>query len=83
MCFLIIHCLVLVLQVFQVSDQCVKLWRDGWFQEQQGEPSGASQLRNPKVGAPGAAWPCQHGGRLQGCEERGWRSAARPAGSPA
>ncbi|PSC72970.1 NPL4 1 [Micractinium conductrix] len=35
-------------EVFQVSDQCVKLWRDGWFQEQQGEPSGASQLRNPK-----------------------------------
>lgn len=35
-------------QVFQVSAQCVKLWKDGWFQ-QQGEPGGTSTLRNPKV----------------------------------
>lgn len=36
------------LQVFQVSDQCVKLWKEGWFQADEGEePSGTSRLRNP------------------------------------
>ncbi len=35
-------------QVFQVSAQCVKLWKEGWFQ-QQGEPGGTSTLRNPKA----------------------------------
>ncbi|PRW57867.1 NPL4 1 [Chlorella sorokiniana] len=34
-------------EVFQVSDQCVRLWKEGWFQ-QQGEPGGTSTLRNPK-----------------------------------
>ncbi|KAL4446805.1 hypothetical protein ABPG77_008049 [Micractinium sp. CCAP 211/92] len=34
-------------EVFQVSDQCVKLWREGWFQAQE-EPAGTSTLRNPK-----------------------------------
>lgn len=42
------------LQVFQVSDQCVKLWREGWFQAQE-EPAGTSTLRNPKVSAAMAA----------------------------
>ena len=42
------------LQAFQVSDQAVRLARDGWFQPQE-EPSGESKLRNPKV----------RGGRLQ------------------
>lgn len=36
-------------EAFQVSDQCVRLWKEGWFQ-QQDEPSGLSTLRNPKVG---------------------------------
>jgi hypothetical protein len=36
-------------QAFQVSDQCVKLVREGWFQPQ-AEPSGVSTMRNPKVG---------------------------------
>ncbi|KAK2076952.1 hypothetical protein QBZ16_005180 [Prototheca wickerhamii] len=34
-------------EAFQVSRQCVKLWREGWFQEQ-AEPSGLSTLRDPK-----------------------------------
>lgn len=54
----------LALQVFQVSDQCVKLWREGWFQAQ-AEPAGTSTLRNPKVGAPTA-------GRGAGVALRGW-----------
>jgi hypothetical protein len=47
--------------VFQVSDQCVKLWKDGWFQ-QQAEPGGTSTLRNPKVGAavPVVLWRLHH-----------------------
>lgn len=32
----------------QVSDKCVKLVKEGWF-DQQKEPSGVSTLTNPKV----------------------------------
>ena len=32
----------------QVSDQCVKLVKAGWFDQQQ-EPSGVSTLTDPKV----------------------------------
>lgn len=39
---------MLLLQAFQVSDQAVRLLRDGWFQ-QQDQPSGESTLRDPKV----------------------------------
>jgi hypothetical protein len=35
-------------EVFQVSDQCVQLWKQGWFQQQE-EPGGTSTLRNPQV----------------------------------
>ena len=45
------------LQAFQVSAQCVKLWREGWFQEG-AEPSGVSTMRNPKVGV--APRRCTH-----------------------
>lgn len=41
-------CTMLLLQAFQVSDQAVRLVRDGWFQPQE-QPSGESKLRNPKV----------------------------------
>ncbi|KAL4856070.1 NPL4-like protein 1 [Chlorella vulgaris] len=34
-------------EVFQVSDQCVQLWKQGWFQQQE-EPGGTSTLRNPQ-----------------------------------
>ncbi|GAB4815563.1 hypothetical protein N2152v2_002609 [Parachlorella kessleri] len=34
-------------EAFQVSDQCVKLNREGWFQPQ-AEPSGVSMMSNPK-----------------------------------
>lgn len=34
-------------EAFQVSRQAVKLYKEGWFQ-QQPEPSGSSKLRNPK-----------------------------------
>lgn len=34
-------------EAFQVSDQCVKLWKEGWFQEQS-EPSGVTVMRDPK-----------------------------------
>lgn len=37
-------------EVFQVSDQCVKLWKEGWFQPDPAagdEPTGTSRLRNP------------------------------------
>ena len=33
---------------WQVSDQAVRLWQEGWFQGS-AEPSGVSTLRNPKV----------------------------------
>lgn len=32
----------------QVSDQAVRLWQEGWFQDS-AEPSGVSVLRNPRV----------------------------------
>lgn len=35
-------------QAFQVSRQCVRLWKEGWFQDQE-QPSGVTTLRNPKV----------------------------------
>ncbi|KAK9826206.1 hypothetical protein WJX81_008221 [Elliptochloris bilobata] len=41
-------------EAFQVSDQAVRLWQEGWFQEQ-AEPSGVLPLRNPKE--PGAKAP--------------------------
>ena len=41
-----------VVQAFQVSDQAVKLWKEGWFQPQDAH-CGESKLRNPKV------WPPQ------------------------
>ena len=50
-------------QVFQVSAQCVRLWKEGWFQQQQ-EPGGTSTLRNPKAragGGWGAGGGCWHG----------------------
>ena len=34
-------------QAFQVSEQCVRLWREGWFQPE-AKPSGSSVLRNPR-----------------------------------
>lgn len=37
-------------EAFQVSEQCVKLWKEGWFQgvDPAAEPSGTIQVRNPK-----------------------------------
>jgi hypothetical protein len=35
----------------QVSDQAVRLWQEGWFQEA-AAPSGVSTLRNPKARLP-------------------------------
>ncbi len=35
-------------QAFQVSDQAVRLWKEGWFQPQEAL-CGESKLRNPKV----------------------------------
>lgn len=52
-------------QAFQVSRQCVKLWRAGWFQEQ-AEPSGLSTLRDPKVRPRRVRWL----GSGVGCEEK-------------
>ena len=37
-----------VSQAFQVSDQAVRLWKEGWFQPQEAL-CGESKLRNPKV----------------------------------
>lgn len=51
--------LYVLMQAFQVSDQVVRLLRDGWFQPQE-QPSGESKLRNPKVQCIGS----QHGDRL-------------------
>ena len=35
-------------EAFQCSAQCVKLWREGWIHEMEGEPSGVSRMVNPK-----------------------------------
>ncbi|KFM24921.1 NPL4-like protein 2 [Auxenochlorella protothecoides] len=50
-------------EAFQVSRQCVKLWKEGWFQDQT-EPSGVTTLRNPKE--PGNATPVIVAGKDQG-----------------
>ncbi len=44
------NCLLSSVTCGQVSDQAVRLWQEGWFQNG-GEPSGVSILRDPKVRA--------------------------------
>lgn len=43
----------------QVSDQCVKLVKAGWFDQQQ-EPSGVSTLTDPKVSSKHTASKAEH-----------------------
>lgn len=50
------HSFVLVVkQAYQCSQQCVKLWKEGWFEPDQEEHSGVMKIRNPKVGLPNVA----------------------------
>lgn len=38
-------------EAFQLSDQAVRLWKDGWFQPHEKPTAGSCTLRNPQVSA--------------------------------
>lgn len=39
-------------EVFQLSDQAVRLWKDGWFQPHEKGTGSSCTLRNPKASTP-------------------------------